>query len=175
MSRESEPKILFSAEVIAKTLNRLASEISRDYRDKNSLLLGVLNGSFIFMADLSRLLDFPLEIDFIQLSSYRWGKTDAGHLMLIKEPAARLAGRHVLVIEDIVDSGWSVSFLRDYLGKLGAFSVKVCALADKPSRRHIPVKIDYTGFTVPDKFIIGYGMDCDEKFRNLPFIGYIET
>ena len=174
MSSQSEPKVLFSQRGIATAVGRLAAEITRDYMNKNPLLIGILKGSFVFMADLVRQLDFPIEVDFVRLSSYGSG-TNAGKLKMLQDTSSSVRGRHVLVVEDIVDTGHSVAFLLDYLGKKKPASLKLCVLTDKPSRRETSVNIDYLGFTVPDKFIVGYGMDYDEKFRNLPYIGYIES
>ena len=170
MSSKSEPNVLFSKQEIAATIKRLAAEIKKDYKDKNPLLIGILKGSFVFLADLVRLLDFPLEVEFIRLSSYGRGRSTPGELKVVQGIRSGIKDRHVLVVEDIVDTGHSVAFLMDYLGKKKPASLKLCALTDKPSRRRVPVTIDYLGFNVPDKFIIGYGMDWDEKFRYLPDI-----
>ena len=173
MSSKTEPQVLFSKQIIAATVKRLAAEVSQDYRDKNPLLVGILKGSFVFMADLVRLLDFPLEVDFVKLSSYGRGRSSAGELKMLQGIRSPVGGRHVLVVEDIIDTGQSLSFFMNYLSKKKPASLKLCVLTDKPSRRRVPVTIDYLGFTVPDKFIVGYGLDWDEKFRNLPYIGYI--
>ncbi len=175
MKSEPQPKILFSRKEIAATVKRLAAEINRDYRGKNPLLIGILKGSFMFMADLVRLLDFPLAVDFIRLSSYGSGRESSGKIKVVPGLSTPVKGRDVLVIEDIVDTGLTVAFLLDYLRKKRPSSLKLCALADKPSRRQIPVTIDYLGFTVPDKFIVGYGIDWDEKFRYLPDICFVEV
>ena len=156
-------------------VKRLAAEISRDYRGKNPLLIGILKGSFVFMADLIRLLDFPLEVEFITLSSYGGGRESSGKVRVVKGLRAGVKGREVLVIEDIVDTGRTISFLLDYLRRKKPASLRLCALTDKPSRRQIPVNIDYLGLTVPNKFIVGYGIDWDEKFRYLPDICFVET
>ena len=174
MKSESQAKILFSRKEIAATVKRLAAEINRDYRGKNPLLIGVLKGSFIFMADLVRLLDFPLEVDFIRLSSYGSGRESSGKIKVVPGLSTEVRGRDVLVVEDIVDSGLTVAFLLDYLRKKRPSSLKLCALTDKPSRRRVPLTIDYLGFTVPNKFLVGYGLDWDEKYRNLPDICAIE-
>lgn len=174
MSAQPEVKVLLSRQEIAANVKKLATEITRDYRDKHPLVIGILKGSFIFLADLVRELDFPLEVDFIRLSSYGRGRSTAGKLKVVQRLQTPIRGRHVLVVEDIVDTGQSVAFLLDYLGKKKPASLKLCALTDKPSRRRMPVTIDYLGLTVPDKFLVGYGLDWDEKFRNLPNIGYIE-
>lgn len=165
--------VLISREQIATAVGRLAEEISRDYHDRHPLLIAVLKGSFVFLADLVRLLDFPLEVDFIRLSSYGGGKESSGRVKVVHDLGAGIEGRHVLVVEDIVDTGLTISFLLDYLKKKGAASVKLCSLTDKPSRRQVPVGIDYLGFTVPDRFIVGYGIDWDEKFRYLPDICFV--
>jgi hypoxanthine phosphoribosyltransferase len=174
MKSEPKPKILFSRKEIAATVKRLAAEINRDYRGKNPLLIGILKGSFMFMADLVRLLDFPLAVDFIRLSSYGSGRESSGKIKVVRGLSTPVKGRDVLVIEDIVDTGLTVAFLLDYLRKKRPSSLKLCALTDKPSRRRVPLAIDYLGFTVPNKFLVGYGLDWDEKFRNLPDICVIE-
>ena len=137
-------------------------------------MIGILKGSFVFMADLVRSLDFPLEVEFIKLSSYGRGRESSGKVRVIKGLTSSVKGRDVLVVEDIVDTGITLSFLLDYLKKKKPASLRLCALADKPSRRQIPLAIDYLGFTVPDRFIVGYGIDWDEKFRYLPDICYLE-
>ncbi len=167
----SQPKltILFTRDEIEATVKKLAAEIRQDYHDKHPILIGVLKGSFMFLADLIRLLDFPLEVEFIRLSSYGGGKSP-GKIKLVQGVQSKIKARHVLVVDDIIDTGLSTAFVLDYLGKEKPASLKLCALTDKPSRRQIPVNIDYVGLTVPNKFIVGYGIDWDEKFRYLPAI-----
>lgn len=155
-------------------MQRLAGEINRDYRDKQPLLIGVLKGSFVFMADLIRQLDMPLDLDFVKLSSYGAGTKSSGKVRIMHGLDIPVKGRHVLVIEDIIDTGITISFLLRYLRRKKPASLKLCALADKPSRRKVPIPIDYLGLTVPDKFVIGYGLDLDQKFRNLPDICVLE-
>jgi hypoxanthine phosphoribosyltransferase len=167
-------KILVGHDEIATAVNRLACEIKKDYQGKQPLLIGVLKGSFVFMADLIRQLDLPLELDFVRLSSYGSARESSGKVRVIQGVKTPIKGRDVLAIEDIVDTGTTISFLLDYLRKKRPASLKLCALADKPSRRRFPVPIDYRGFAVPDKFIVGYGLDCDERFRNLPDIYVME-
>jgi len=175
MSSQPKPRILFTTEEIEAKVKTLAGEIRRDYQDKHPLLIGVLKGSFMFMADLTRRLDFPLEVEFIRLSSYGGGRESSGKVRVVQGLRSPIKGRDVLVIEDIVDTGLTISFLLDYLRKKIPASLKLCALTDKPSRRQTPVTIDYLGFTVPDKFIVGYGLDLDEKFRNLPDMCCVEV
>ncbi len=167
-------KILISRDEIAKAVNRLACEIKRDYQGKQPLLIGVLKGSFVFMADLIRQLDLPLELDFIRLSSYGAARGSSGKVRIVQGVKTRIKGRDVLVIEDIVDTGITTSFLFDYLRKRKPASLKLCALTDKPSRRRVPVSIDYLGLSLPNKFVVGYGLDFDQRFRNLPDIYALE-
>ncbi len=174
MSSQSKPHILFSRDKIEARVKQLATEIREDYLGKSPLLVGILKGSFVFMADLVRLLDFPLEVEFIRLSSYGRGRESSGKVKVVQGLRSEIRGRNLLVIEDIVDTGLTISFLLDYLRKKKPASLKLCALTDKPSRRQTPVTIDYLGFTVPDKFLVGYGLDWDEKFRNLPDICIVE-
>lgn len=175
MSIQPEPKVLFGCKEIETAVSRLAAEIRGDYHDKHPVLIGVLKGAFIFLADLVRLLDFPLEVEFIMLASYGKGQASSGNVKVIQELGSNILGRHVLIIEDIVDSGLTTTFLLDYLRKKKPASLKLCAMLDKPSRRRTPVNIDYLGFTISDKFTVGYGIDWGEKFRNLPDICFVEA
>ena len=175
MNSQPELHSLFPRAEIAAAVSRLASEITRDYHDKHPLLIGILKGSFIFLADLVRLLDFPLEVEFVRLSSYGSGRQTSGKVKVVQGLRSSITGRDVLVVEDIVDTGITIAFLLDYLKKKKPASLRLCSLTDKPSRRQVPVAIDYLGFTVPDKFVVGYGLDFDEKFRNLPDICFLET
>ena len=174
MSSTTERHILFTRQQIAATVSRLAGEIGGDYHDKHPVLIGCLKGSFIFLADLVRCLDFPLEVEFISLSSYGSGRQTSGKVKVVRGLRSPIKGRHVLVVEDIVDSGLTTAFLMDYLRKKKPASLKLCSLTDKPSRRLAPVAIDYLGFTVPDKFVVGYGLDYDQQFRHLPDICLLE-
>jgi hypoxanthine phosphoribosyltransferase len=165
---------LISRAEIDKATSRIAGELNRDYRGKNPLVVGILKGSFMFMADLVRLLDFPLEIDFVRLSSYGRGTETSGRIRVVNGLRCPVEGREVLVIEDIVDTGLTVAHFMKYARKRHPVSLKLCALADKPARHRVPVTIDYLGFTVPDKFLVGCGLDWNEKFRNLPDICALE-
>lgn len=173
MSASSLP-VLIPREEVASAVARLAAQISRDYFDKNPLLIGILKGSFVFMADLIRQLGFPLELDFIRLSSYGGSTRSSGRVRVVQSLRSVVGARHVLVIEDIVDTGVTVAFIMDYLQKKRPASLALCALLDKPSRRRVPVAIDYLGITVPDKFLVGYGLDFNEKYRNLPDVCVLE-
>jgi hypoxanthine phosphoribosyltransferase len=161
-------QILFPETEIAATVGRLASEISRDYRKKTPLFIAILKGSFIFLADLIRQLDFPMELDFIIACSYGKGAETSGEVKILHEPRISAKGRRVVVIEDIADTGLTTAAVVEHLKKQKPASLKLCVLLDKRERRLLPVKIDYLGLTVPNKFLVGYGLDCDEKYRNLP-------
>jgi hypoxanthine phosphoribosyltransferase len=169
-----KPKVIITREEIAEKVAELAAEIRKDYRGKNPLLIGILKGSFVFMSDLVRAMNIPAEIDFVRLASYGAGKDSSGKIKLIKDVETPVKNRHVLVVEDIVDRGVTVRFLLDYLSFRKPASLKLCTLFDKPSRRKVEVPIDYVGFTVPDAFVVGYGLDFDEKYRYLPNLCILE-
>ncbi|HEX9024620.1 MAG TPA: hypoxanthine phosphoribosyltransferase [Geobacteraceae bacterium] len=174
MDSRPRPHILISRVEIEEAVTRLAAAIRRDYPAGDLLLLSILKGSFIFTADLVRHLDLPLEVHFVQLSSYGEKMESSGRVRLVQPLHCPIKGRHVLVVEDIVDTGRTLSYLLERLRGERPASLKLCALTDKPSRRVVPVTIDYLGFTVPDKFIVGYGIDWDEKYRHLPDICALE-
>ena len=167
-------KKLIKSQEIDSAVQRLASEISMDYRGKNPLLIGILKGSFIFMADLVRRLDMPLEVDFVRLSSYGSGTESSGRIKILGRLNKPVEGRHVIVVEDIIDTGLTTAYFLRYIKRHKPASAALCALTEKPSRRRVDVKIGYLGFTVPNKFIVGYGIDYNEKYRNLPDICCIE-
>lgn len=174
MTAPLKPEILITKEEIEKEVARLAQEISRDYQGKHPLLLGILKGSFIFMADLIRLLDIPVELDFVNLSSYGSARVTSGEIKVVQGLRCPVKGRDVLVIEDIVDTGLTVGYFLNYLKKRKPSSLKLCALFDKPSRRKISVPIDYRGFTIPNRFVVGYGLDYNQRFRHLPDLYVVE-
>ena len=163
-------EVYISRRRISYMVRRLGKEISSDYTDKKPLVIGILKGSCIFLADLVRCLDFPMELDFIRVSSYGNATQTSHQVTLLLAPSISLEGRHVLLIEDIIDSGFSVDFVARMLKNENPASIKICALLDKPSRRETHTEIDYVGIKVPDKFLVGYGLDYAEQFRNLPDI-----
>ena len=168
------PKVFIARDQLQDAVRRLAEEIRRDYRDTAPLLLSPLKGSFVFLADLVRVLDLPVEIAFVRLSSYGSGTVSSGQIEVLQDLREDISGREVLVIEDIIDSGRTVGFLHTYLAPRVPASVRVCTLLDKPQRRQIPVAIDYCGFTIPDVFVVGYGLDWNEQYRHLPDICVLE-
>lgn len=169
-----KPRVFIPREEIEKKVAELADELRRDYQDKHPLLIGALKGSFVFMSDLIRKLNIPVEIYFIMLSSYGAGRETSGKIKLLQRVKTPIRGRHVLIIEDIIDSGFTVRFLLNYLGRRKPSSLKLCTMFDKPSRRVVEIPIDYVGFTIPDAFVVGYGLDLDEKFRYLPDLCVLE-
>jgi len=165
----SELQLFLTPGEIRRAVDRLASQVRRDYEGKNPIMLGALKGSFMFMADLVRSLDMPLEVEFVTLSSYGRGRTEtSGKVKLVRGLRCEMKGRHVVIVEDIVDTGRTLSFLLEYLRRRKPTSVRVCALFDKAERREVDVPLDYVGFSVPDAFVVGYGLDYDERYRQLP-------
>ncbi|MBI4369006.1 MAG: hypoxanthine phosphoribosyltransferase [Elusimicrobia bacterium] len=165
-------EVLFSAKQIASRVEALAQEISADYKGRNLLLIGVLKGSFMFLGDMIRHLAVPVEIDFLSVSSYA-GDTSTGMVKLNFDFKTDARGRDVLLIDDIVDTGFSLAFARKHILERKARSVEVGVLLDKPQRRKVLVPVRYTGFTVPDRFVVGYGLDYNERYRELPYIGVL--
>jgi hypoxanthine phosphoribosyltransferase len=163
-------KIIISREAIATRVKELAAQISRDYTNKNPLLVGILKGAFIFLADLTRALDFPVEVDFVRLRSYGAGTKTSGEVHITKDVETVIMDRHVLVVEDIVDAGLTLDFLLEHLATYQPASLKVCCLIDKQERRQVEVPLDYVAFTVEKGFLVGYGLDCGENCRTLPDI-----
>jgi hypoxanthine phosphoribosyltransferase len=169
-----KPKVLIPREEILFEVRRLAQEINNDYKDKQPLFIGVLKGSFIFLADLIRLIDMPIEVDFVRLSSYGSEKVSSGKVRMVHGLETSVKDRDVIIVDDIVDTGLSISHFIKYVKKHKPASVKTCALLDKPSRRKVDISVDYVGITVPDKFVVGYGVDCNEEYRQLPDICVVE-
>ena len=167
--------VLISRQRIDEAVVRLAGEIRRDYAAGPPVLVGVLHGAFVFLADLARALDLPVEIGFVGLSSYGSGTVNSGRIEVFHELRADITGRDVVLVEDIVDSGHSIIYLCDYLWQRRPASLRICSLLDKPTRRQVPVDIDYRGFTIPNLFIVGYGMDFNGQYRHLPDIRVLDT
>ncbi len=151
-------------------VEELGRQLTREYRGRQLVLLGVLNGAFIFTADLCRMIDLDLEIDFIRVTSYGASTESSGTIRLLKEPSIDLAGKDVLLVEDIVDTGTTMAWLQEHFRQSPARSVRICSLIDKKERRKVPVDVDYIGFSLDKGFLVGYGLDCAEQYRNLPAI-----
>jgi len=166
--------VLLSAEELTKRIGEIGAEITADYAEKEILMIGVLRGAVVFMADLARAIKVPVAIDFMAVSSYGVGTSSSGVVRILKDLDENVEGKHVLVVEDIIDSGLTLNYLLDNLKSRKPASIKLCTLLNKPERRKVQVKIDYNGFNIPDYFVVGYGLDYAEKYRNLPFIGILK-
>lgn len=166
--------ILLSEKQLEKIVNSIAKKIEKDYNGKEFIMIGLLKGSVAFMADLMKKIDLDFAIDFMVASSYGSGTESSGKVKIKSEGTIPVEGKHILLIEDIIDSGNTLSFVCNYLVTKGAKSVRVATLCDKPSRRKIPFTPDYVGAEIPDEFIVGYGLDYDENYRNLPYIGVLK-
>ena len=167
-------EILFTEEQLKNRVNEIARQIETDYAGKEIMLISVLRGSFVFMADLCRAVELPCTLDFMSVSSYGSGTTSSGQIQILKDLSEDITGRHVIVVEDILDSGNTLSYLLNILEHRHPASVRLCALLDKPERRVKPVELHYSGFSIPDAFVVGYGLDYAEKYRNLPYIGILK-
>ena len=167
-------RVFYSHEEIQAKVKELGEAITRDYQGKEPIFVGVLKGCFVFMADLMRCVDIPCEIEFMVLSSYGSGTTSTGSVKIVKDIDLPLEGKDVLIVEDILDTGFTLSFLVDLLKSRNPKSIEICTLLDKPDRRKVEISAKYTGRKIPDEFVVGYGLDYDEKYRNLPFIGVLK-
>lgn len=170
-------EVLFAEDAIRQRVRELAATISADYvgyADREIYLVGILKGAAVFVADLIRFLDMPLRLDFMAVSSYGSSSRSSGAVRILKDLDEPIQGRHVLIVEDIVDTGLTLHYLYENLAARQPASLRICALLDKPSRRRVEVKVDYTGFVVPDRFIVGYGLDYAGRYRNFPFIGALK-
>jgi hypoxanthine phosphoribosyltransferase len=167
--------VLFTEEQIRVRIKELGTQITQDYAGLNPLLIGVLKGACFFLGDLLRAIDTRLSIEFMAISSYGSSTRTSGEVRIMKDLDVPIEGRHILVVEDIVDTGLTLSYLLSNLQSRGAASVKLAALLDKYERRQKPVKIDYLGFKIPDEFVVGYGLDFAERYRNLPFIAVLKN
>ena len=165
-----EREVVIPEQEIRRRVGELGAAIARDYAGRKLLLVGILNGAFIFTADLARAIDLPLEVDFIRVASYGSSTCSSGTLSLTKDIELSIAGKEVLLVEDIVDTGRTIACLLELLASRGPASLKVCALIDKQERREAEVRVDYAGFTVAEGFLVGYGLDCAEQYRNFPAV-----
>src|SRR3954464_9250219 len=171
MKLAAELDVLFSEQQIAARVGELAAQIEADHRGKDLVLVGVLKGSYIFISDLTRAIDLPLSVDFIGLSSYGEATEASGVVKITSDLTKPIEGKHVLIVEDIVDTGLTMRYLLDNLATRRPASVKICTLLHKPSRARTKIPIDYLGFQIEDRFVVGYGLDAAEKYGNVPFIG----
>lgn len=167
-------RVLISEEAIQQKVRELGEQISKDYAGKNLMLVSVLKGSVVFMADLMRAIKINCKIDFMCVSSYGSGTQTSGEVRLIKDLSTPLEGCDLLIVEDILDSGMTLDYITRILNERKPKSIKICTLLDKPSRRKAKIYADYSGFEVPDEFVVGYGLDYDERYRNVPFIGVLD-
>ena len=167
-------EVLLTAEQIAAKVAELGRRIAADYRSKDLVLVSILKGALPFLADLMRATQVPLALDFLEVSSYGAETQTSGVVRILKDLAQPIEGRDVLVVEDILDSGHTLSYVFEHLRAQRPASLRLCVLLDKPARRIIPVEIDYRGFEIPDKFVVGYGLDYAERYRNLPFVGVLK-
>ena len=172
--KEDILKVLLSEEEIAEIIKNLGAKISKDYKDKNLLMVSVLKGSVVFMADLMRAIDINCQIDFMCVSSYGSGTESSGRVKIVKDLDIDLNGFDLLLVEDILDSGVTLSNIKEILLTRNPKSVKICTFLDKPARRKANIVADYVGAAVPDEFVVGYGLDYDEKYRNLPYLGVLK-
>ena len=167
-------EVLFSQQQLEERVDQIAQEITRDYAGKEIVLISVLRGSFVFMADLCRRIDLPCTIDFMSVSSYGSGTSSTGQVQITKDLSGDISGKHILVVEDILDSGNTLSYLLKLLEQRKPASIRLCTLLDKPERRVKPVEVHYSGFTIPDAFVVGYGLDYAEHYRHLPYSGILK-
>ncbi len=167
-------EILIPEEDVLNRIKELGQEITNDYKDKELIVIGILKGAIVFMAELCKRIDMPINMDFMSVSSYGMSSESTGEVKITKDLDASVAGKDILIVEDIIDTGLTLSYLTDNLRKRGANSVKIVTLLDKPNRINTEVKVDYLGFEVPNEFIVGYGLDYAEKYRNLPYVASLK-
>lgn len=167
-------KILLSEEEIKARVQEMGDELYDAFQDKNPMFVGVLNGCFIFMADLVRAAQLKSELEFIGVSSYKNSTKSSGVVQITRDLQRDISGRNIIIVEDILDSGNTLAFLKNYLMTKGAASITIATLLDKPARREKPIKADYVGFVVPDEFVVGYGLDYAQQYRNMPYIGVLK-
>lgn len=167
-------RVLLSKEEIHAKVQEMGKKLTEDYKGKNLLLVTVLKGAVVFLADLMREIDVPAEIDFMVVSSYGSGVKSSGVVKIVKDLDIPLKDKDILIVEDILDSGMTLSYIKDLLQSRGPRSIQIATLLDKPARRKVDLQADYVGFEVPDEFVVGYGLDFDERYRNLPYIGILK-
>jgi hypoxanthine phosphoribosyltransferase len=167
-------EILLDSSAVANRVAELGAQLSADYAGRTPVLVSVLKGALVFLADLMRAMDLPTSIDFMEVSSYGAATESSGQVRILKDLGKPIEGRDVIVVEDIIDTGLTLNYLLGYLADRQPASIKICCLLDKPARRLAEIDIDYVGFTIPDRFVIGYGLDYDERYRNLPYIGVLK-
>ena len=167
-------KVMLPEEELTERICELGAQISRDYEGESVFVVGILKGAAFFTCELAKRITVPVIIDFMATSSYGAGTVSSGEVKVKKELDLDPEGKNVIICEDIIDSGNTLNFLLEYFKEKNAKSVKLCAMLDKPDRREVDVKVDYTGFTIPDEFVVGYGLDYDQRYRNLPYIGVVE-
>lgn len=167
-------RVLLSKEELDETVKKLGRQITEDYKERNLLLVSVLKGSVVFMADLMRAIDIPCRIDFMSVSSYGSGTKTSGTVRILKDLDIDIEGYDILIVEDILDSGKTLSYISEILLARNPKSIRICTLLDKPDRRQVDLTAEYTGMTIPDEFVVGYGLDYAEKYRNLPFVGVLK-
>lgn len=171
---EHVESILYSEEQLRQRVKELGAQITADYAGKEPVLASVLRGSYIFMADLTRAIELPVTVDFMAVSSYGAGTKSSGQVEIKKDLSDSIEGRDLIIVEDILDSGNTLFYLMEILKARKPASIRICTLMDKPDRRTQPIVADYVGFTIPDAFVVGYGLDYDEKYRNLPYVGILK-
>ncbi len=174
MMQDDVKKVLLSEEELHAKVAEMGALVTQDYEGKNLLLVTVLKGAVIFLADLMREIKQPAEIDFMVVSSYGSGVKSSGVVKIVKDLDINLEGKDILIVEDILDSGMTLDYIKNILQDRNPASIRICTLLDKPARRKVDLQADYVGFTIPDEFVIGYGLDYDEKYRNLPYIGVLK-
>ena len=167
-------RVLLDEETVEKRICEVAAQISEEYKGKEIHMICVLKGGVFFMCELAKRITVPVSLDFMSVSSYGSGTKSSGVVKIVKDLDEPLDGKDVIVVEDIVDSGRTLSYLLELLGKRNPKSLALCTMLDKPERRVVDVKVDYTGFNIPDEFVVGYGLDYDQRYRNLPYIGVVE-
>jgi len=171
---EDVEEILLDADTIAARVAELGAQLSADYAGRDPVLVSVLKGALVFLADLMRGMDLPTSIDLMEVSSYGAATESSGQVRILKDLSQPIEGRDIIIVEDIIDTGLTLNYLLGYLADRQPASIRICCLLDKPARRLAEIPIDYVGFTIPDRFVIGYGLDYDERYRNLPYIGVLK-